>query len=49
MPELLDTDVLCSERLSDVNICYVAAQAVGLFGSTCTVLEENRTCGGLFP
>ena len=49
MPELLDTDVLCSDRLSDVNICYVAAQAVGLFGSTCTVLEENLTCGGLFP
>lgn len=49
LPDLDDAEVLCNERLSDVNICYLAVQATGLFGSPCSALEENLTCGGLFP
>ncbi|MBN1606545.1 MAG: hypothetical protein JW940_07915 [Polyangiaceae bacterium] len=45
----LDEDTLCSERLSDVNICWLAVAGAGLFTSPCGVLEENITCGRMFP
>jgi hypothetical protein len=49
LAEPLDDDTLCSERLSDVNLCYLADIGSGLFTSPCSVLEEDVTCGRLFP
>jgi hypothetical protein len=49
MTHPLDENTLCSERLSDVNICWLAVAGAGLFTSTCSVLEENLTCGRMFP
>lgn len=53
MAEPRDDDTLCSERLSEVNLCYLAVEAAvqtgGFITSPCRVLDENITCGGLFP
>jgi hypothetical protein len=49
MADPLDEDTLCSERLSDVNLCYLADIGSGLFTSPCSVLKEDITCGRLFP
>lgn len=45
---LIDANTLCSSRLSDVNICYVAVQGAGLFSSECSVLGSD-VCRGVFP
>ncbi|MFC1642606.1 hypothetical protein ACFL5O_07965 [Myxococcota bacterium] len=49
LPEMLDADLLCRDRLSDVNLCLVAVEAASLFGSSCAVLGEDLACGRLFP
>lgn len=43
------TDLLCSQRASDVDLCYFAVEAAGLLGAPCTVLEDDVACGRVFP
>lgn len=45
---LRDTNALCSERLTDVNVCYLAVQGAGLFVSECSVLG-SQACQGVLP
>lgn len=45
---LADTSVLCQDRLSDVNLCYLAVQATGLINTECSALA-NQVCQGVFP
>lgn len=46
MSEPLDPEILCKERLSDVNICFGAFETADLFGqNTCAVLRNDSVCG----
>lgn len=45
---LRDASVLCAERLTEVNVCYVAVQGAGLFVSECSVLG-SQACQGVLP
>lgn len=37
----LDSTMLCEERLSDVNLCFLAVEGAGLFGSECDVVSSD--------
>lgn len=43
---LRDPSRLCSDSLTDVNVCYVAIQGAGLFGSACSVFGSD-VCQGV--
>jgi hypothetical protein len=44
---LADATLLCEERLSDVNNCYLAVEGARLFGSECSTLR-SQVCSGVF-
>ncbi len=46
---MLQTEELCRNRLSDVDLCYLAVEAGGLFVSACSVMDQELACGSLFP
>lgn len=47
LPDGLDSSSLCREQLSDVNICFLAVEGAGIFGSVCAV-AASASCEGVF-